>query len=95
MTNEVKTLTDKQIKELIDADINAKKAIGKLKELKQKYCKDITVGKHDSKYGYVLKTIFTRKDLDKDKLFNEHPEIDEDVYLTEKEVTSITIQNMR
>lgn len=95
MTKEVKVLNEKQVKALVKAYVEYKKAENAFKKLKDELCKDIIEGKHESDVGYVLKTTSKRSSLDKTRLFEDHPEINEEEYLTEKEVTTITIQNLR
>ena len=90
MTN---TLTDKEIKELIKAQVAVKQAEDKLKELKEKYCKDLEPGCYTSESGRVTKILKELPTTDWNKMLADNPQINKEDYTTTKEVTSITIRN--
>ena len=94
MTNEMKTLSDKDIKTLVNAYVEFKAAEAKFKSIKDALTKDIAPGKHVSEFGIVTKTVSTRSSVDYSKMLEDNPQIDVTEYTTEKEVVSVTIQNL-
>lgn len=94
MTNEIQTLSDKDIKDLVKAYVEFKAAEAKFKALKEQLTKHIAPGKHTSKYGVVNKIKAIRTSIDYNAMLDDHPEIDVDDYTTEKEVESVTITSL-
>lgn len=94
MTKQIKTLTDKQIEELVKAYVEYKNAEQKFKDLKEKYTKDLVEGKFSAEgIGEIIKTKFTRSSLNSTRLSEEHPEINLDEYKDTTETTSVTVKN--
>lgn len=95
MTKVNKVLDKKEVSKLIKAYVKFKKAEKEFKQLKEELTKDLLDGKYFSDDGYVNKTTSTRTYIDTDRLFDEHPEIDPNDYLKEKEISTTTISNLR
>lgn len=95
MTKVINSLDKKQIKELIRAYVDYKKAEANFKRLKEQLTKDLVEGRYESDLGYVNKFTSTRTYIDTDKLFDEHPEIDPNDYLKERDVTTVTVCNLK
>lgn len=95
MTKVNKTLSEKDVSKLVKAYVKFKKAEKEFKQLKEELTKDIIDGKYFSEDGYVNKSSSVRTYIDTERLFDEHPEIDPNDYLTEKEVSMTTICNLR
>ena len=95
MTKVIQSLSKSQIKELIKAYIEFKKAEAHLKKLKEALTKDLVDGSYESDIGYVNKVTSTRTYIDTDKLFDEHPEINPEDYLKVRNVTTVNICNLK
>lgn len=91
-----KVLSEKQIKELITAYTNYKKAENNFKRIKEALTKDLKPGKYESaSYGYILKSESTRTSVDLDTLLKDHPQIDVNDYTITKQVVMTTIHNLK
>jgi len=90
MTNQ---LTEKEIKELVIAQVEYKKAKDKFDEIKERLTKDLEPGKYEGKYGKIIKTVFTKMKTDYKKLLWDNPDIDVKQYEEPQEVSSVVIQN--
>ena len=88
-----KTLTEKEIKELIKAQVKYKQAEDKFKELKEKYCKDLEPGSYVSDAGRVVKILKDCPTTDWNRMLADNPQINKGDYTTIKQVESITIRN--
>jgi len=87
-------LDSKQIKELVNAYAEMKKAEGVFQKLRAEYCgADLEAGWYECEYGRVMKTVMQKTLTDWKKLAWDHPEIDISKYTSTKEVTAINIQN--
>ena len=86
-------LTDKEIKELIKAQIALKQAEDKFKDLKEKYTADLEPGIYTSESGRVLKLVKEVPTTDWNRLLADNPDINKEDYVTTKEVTSVAIRN--
>lgn len=87
--------TEKEIRKLIDAYVDYKKAEDKFKKLKDELTSDLVTGKYESKYGNIIKNLITRNKLNLDKLKADYPDIDFDSYNETTQYISVTIQNMK
>lgn len=90
MTNEVKTLTDEQGKLLAQAYSEYKVAEAKFKLLKDQLTKDITNGKHVTKYAIVNKTVKRVTSVNYKQACIDN-QVDLTKYTTEKEADNPTI----
>jgi len=88
-----KQLTEQEIKELVIAQVEYKKAKDKFDEIKERVTKDLEPGKYESKYGKIIKTVFEKAKVDYKKLLWDNPNIDVNKYTEIQEVSSIVIQN--
>jgi hypothetical protein len=70
------TNNDKELNKLFKAYKNYKQAKAEYESIKERVCKDLTIGKYMSKLGVLNKTEGYSKIIDKVKFTNEHPEID-------------------
>lgn len=77
MTQEINTLTEKEMKQLVQAYVDYKKAEDRFKVLKEKLTSNLIEGSYTSKYGKIVKSIATQSSLDIKKLLEEHPELEE------------------
>lgn len=91
MTNEVKELTEDEIKALASAQSDYKAAEVRFKLLKDTLTTNITIGKHIGKSGIVTKAMVKRQVIDYKKLLADHPEIDVSEYTTETEYPMVTV----
>ena len=87
------TLTDKEIRDLIKAQIALKQAEDKLADLKDKYLGDLEPGIYTSESGRILKTLKTSSKTDWNKMLADNPQINKEDYTTTKEIVSICIRN--
>ena len=87
-------LTEKQIKELVIAQVEYRKAKDRLDELKEELTKDLEPGKYESKFGKVIKSVYDKTMTDWKRLIAENPEIDVYKYTRSQETVSIIIQNL-
>ncbi|MCR4715894.1 MAG: hypothetical protein K5656_01815 [Lachnospiraceae bacterium] len=88
-----KQLTDNEIKELIVAQVEYKKAKDKFDEVKERLTKDLEPGRYESKYGKIIKTVFTKMKTDYKRMLWDNPDIDIKQYEEPQEVSSLVIQN--
>lgn len=97
MTQEIKTLTDKEIKQLVDAYVDYKKAEDRFKVLKEKLTSDLIEGAYVGKAGKIVKSIATQSSLDIKRLIEEHPELEAliDSYRRNSEFSRVTISNYK
>lgn len=86
-------LTEKEIKELVIAQVEYKKAKDKFDEIKERLTKDLAPGKYEGKFGKVTKTIFEKTRTDWKRLIDDNPEIDVNKYSESQESVSVFIQN--
>ena len=86
-------LTEKEIKELVIAQVEYKKAKDKFDEIKERLTKDLEPGKYEGKFGKVTKTIFEKTRTDWKRLIDDNPEIDVNKYSESQESVSVFIQN--
>lgn len=86
-------LTEKEIKELVIAQVEYKKAKDKFDEVKERLTKDLEPGKYEGKFGKVIKTVFEKARTDWKRLVADNPELDVSKYTETQENTSILIQN--
>lgn len=91
MTNEVRTLSDNEGKTLAEAYSEYKAAEAKFKLLKDTLTKDLTEGKHITKYCIITKTTYAKDSVDY-KQACEDNNVDVSKYTTEKQVTTTTVQ---
>ena len=91
--NMTKQLTDNEIKELILAQIEYKKAKDKFEALKSQLTDDLEAGTYVCKYGKVMKNSYLKSFTDWKRLVRENPDIDVANYEKQQEVTSVVIQN--
>lgn len=89
-----KTLTNKQIEELLDLQANAQLSKDKLEDKKLEWCKDLPEGKYEGNSGCIIKTISSRQIVDYKKMVSDL-NIDIEPYITTKEVETITMRNYR
>lgn len=87
-------LTDKEIKELVIAYVEYKKAKDRFDELKKKLTADLIPGKYESKFGQVTKTVFDKEITDWKQLIKDNPNLDVDKYTEKRETTMVFIQNL-
>lgn len=88
-----KQLTEKDIKELIMAQVEYKKAKDKFEELKERFTADLVPGKYESRYGNVIKTVFDKSKVNYKKLLWDNPDINVEDYTERQTVSSVLIQN--
>lgn len=88
-----KQLTEKDIKELIMAQVEYKKAKDKFEELKERFTADLAPGKYESRYGNVIKTVFNKSKVNYKKLLWDNPDINVEAYTEQQTVSSVLIQN--
>jgi len=88
-----KQLTDNEIKELIVAQVEYKKAKDRFDEVKERLTKDLEPGRYESKYGKIIKTVFTKMKTDYKRMLWDNPDIDIKQYEEPQEVSSLVIQN--
>lgn len=88
-----KQLTDNEIKELVLAQIEYKKAKDKFDALKAQLTDDLDFGTYIGKYGKVMKNSYIKNITDWKRLVRENPDIDVANYEKQQEVTSVVIQN--
>lgn len=91
MTNEVRTLSDNEGKALAEAYSEYKAAEAKFKLLKDTLTKELTEGKHITKYCIIDKTTYTKKSVDYKKACIAN-EVDVSEYTTENKVTTVSVQ---
>lgn len=88
-----KQLTDNEIKELVLAQIEYKKAKDKFDALKAQLTDDLDDGTYVCKYGKVMKNHYIKSITDWKRLVRENPDIDVADYEKQQEVSSVLIQN--
>lgn len=88
-----KQLNEKDIKELIMAQVEYKKAKDKFEELKERLTADLEPGKYESRYGNVIKTVFDKSKVNYKKLLWDNPDINVEDYTEQQTVSSVLIQN--
>jgi len=88
-----KQLTENEIKELVLAQIEYKKAKDKFDEVKERITKDLEPGKYEGKAGKIIKTLFTKMKTNYKQLLWDNPDIDISKYEEPQEVSSVVIQN--
>lgn len=88
-----KQLTEKDIKELIMAQVEYKKAKDKFEELKERLTANLEPGKYESRYGNVIKTVFDKSKVNYKKLLWDNPDINVEAYTEQQTVSSVLIQN--
>lgn len=95
MTKVNKKLEEKDMQKLINAYVKYKLAEKEFKNLKETIMKDIAEGKYICKKGYINKVKSVRTYIDTNKILEDHPEINEEDYLKETEVVTVTICNLK
>jgi hypothetical protein len=95
MSNTIKTISDSEMKELMKAYVEYKKAESKFKRLKEKFTNDLMLGVYETKYGKINKFESKRMLLNSTRLAEEHPEVIElmEDYKEEKTQISVTLTN--
>lgn len=91
-----KKISREDAKKLLDAYLEHKTAKAKFEKLKEQLTKDLPEGKIEFEgLMSITKTSYVRPDIDKNKLLDDHPEIDPSRYTKMTTVTSVTISNLR
>lgn len=87
-----KALTAKEVNDLCQAQSVYKRADFALKQVKEKCdLKSVKDGQYSADKGVVLKTTYTRREMNVKQLLEDYPEIDPEKYMVNKTITSVTI----
>jgi len=89
-----KQLNEKQIKQLVNAYVEFKRAEDAWKQLKAELTDDLEPGRYESEYGRVIKNTMKKRLTNWKSLIENHPELDVDAYTEVKDVTAVTVTNL-